>query len=287
MIEGCYEADALAQEHSVSKHVTAHVADTDDGEILGLGIDAEISEVPLDRLPGTSGRDAHRLVVVAHRASRCEGVAEPEPVFGRDLVREVGERGGALVCRDNEVGIVTVSPDNAPRSDDAAAHPVVRDIEQRRHELAVGRLSLREPCLPVNRRIGKFTSEEPTLCAHRHDDRVLHLLGLDEPEHLRAKILGPIAPAQASPGDRAESHVHPLDPRGVRPDLEHRLGERHIRDRPGIDLECEGLPRSAILCEVVRAKGRPNRSEEGPEDTVVVEAEHAFELALNLSHKVC
>ena len=80
--------------------------------------------------------------------------------------------------------------------------------------------------------------------------------------------------------------MHPLDPRGVRPDLEHRLGERHIRDRPGIDLECEGLPRSAILCEVVRAKGRPNRSEEGPEDTVVVEAEHAFELALNLCHKV-
>ena len=40
----------------------------------------ELAEVPLDRLPGAAGGDAHRLVVVADRAAGGEGVAEPEAV---------------------------------------------------------------------------------------------------------------------------------------------------------------------------------------------------------------
>ena len=50
------------------------------GEVLGLGVDAQLAEVPLDRLPGAAGGDAHRLVVVADRAAGGERVAEPEAV---------------------------------------------------------------------------------------------------------------------------------------------------------------------------------------------------------------
>ena len=45
-----------------------------------LGVDAQLAEVALDRLPGAAGGDAHRLVVVADRAAGGERVAEPEAV---------------------------------------------------------------------------------------------------------------------------------------------------------------------------------------------------------------
>ena len=42
------------------------------------------------------------------RAARRERVAEPVAVLGRELVGDVGERAGALVGRDHEVGVVAV-----------------------------------------------------------------------------------------------------------------------------------------------------------------------------------
>ena len=80
----------------------------DDREVLGLRVDVHLPEVPLHRLPGAAGRDTHPLVVVAGRAARREGVAEPEAVLLRDLVGDVGEGGGALVGRDHEVRVVAV-----------------------------------------------------------------------------------------------------------------------------------------------------------------------------------
>ena len=73
-----------------------------------LHVRAERAEVVLHRLPGTAGGDAHALVVVADRAARGERVTEPEAVRCRDLVGDVGERRGALVGRDDQVGVVTV-----------------------------------------------------------------------------------------------------------------------------------------------------------------------------------
>ena len=69
---------------------------------------SDLAEVALDALPGAARRDAHRLVVVARRAARGEGVAQPEAVVGGDLVGDVGERRRALVGGDHEIGIVAV-----------------------------------------------------------------------------------------------------------------------------------------------------------------------------------
>ena len=83
-----------------------------------LGVDAELAEVPDDRLPGAAGGDAHRLVVVAGRAARGEGVAEPEALLERDGVGGVGERGRALVGGDDEVGVVAVVAHDVRRRHD-------------------------------------------------------------------------------------------------------------------------------------------------------------------------
>ena len=132
MIEGGEQPDVLGQQHAVAEHVAAHVADADDGEILGLGVDAHLPEVPFDRLPRALGGDAHRLVVVADRTARCERVAQPEAVGLRDFVGDIGERGGALVGRHHQVGVVAVAAHHLRRGDDGAGGlvDVVGDVEQ-------------------------------------------------------------------------------------------------------------------------------------------------------------
>ena len=109
MVERRDQPDVLGQQHAVAEHVAAHVADADDGEVLGLGVDAHLAEVPFDAFPRALGGDAHRLVVVADRSAGCERVAEPEAVGLGDLVGDVGERRGALVGGHDEVGVVTVA----------------------------------------------------------------------------------------------------------------------------------------------------------------------------------
>src|SRR5699024_10862167 len=63
VVERGDQADVLREQHSVAEHVTAHVADTGHGELLGLGIQAAFAEVPFHRFPAAAGGDAHRLVV--------------------------------------------------------------------------------------------------------------------------------------------------------------------------------------------------------------------------------
>ena len=77
-------------------------------EVLALDVDADFAEVALDAFPGAARGDGHFLVVVAGRAAGGEGIAEPEAVFLRNGVGDVGKGRGALVGRDHEVGIVAV-----------------------------------------------------------------------------------------------------------------------------------------------------------------------------------
>ena len=65
MVEGSDEANVFAEQHAVAEHISAHIADAHDREILILGVEVELTEVTLDRFPGTARGDAHRLVVVA------------------------------------------------------------------------------------------------------------------------------------------------------------------------------------------------------------------------------
>ena len=103
------QSNVPRQQHAVTEDIAAHVADAHHREVLGLGVDAHLSEVTFDRLPGASGRDAHRLVVVSGRTAGGERIPEPEPVLPRNIVGDVGERGGALVRGDHQVGIVIVA----------------------------------------------------------------------------------------------------------------------------------------------------------------------------------
>ena len=132
VVEGRDEADVLGQEHAVAEDVAAHVPDADDRELLGLGVDAELAEVALDRLPGAAGGDAHALVVVAGRAAGREGVVEPEAVVARQAVGDVGELRRALVGGDDEVRVVLVVAHDPVRRDGLARHEVVGEVEQAR-----------------------------------------------------------------------------------------------------------------------------------------------------------
>ena len=116
MVERGDQPNVLGQQHAVAEHVAAHVADADDGEVLGLGVDAHLAEVSLHRLPRALGGDAHRLVVVAHRTAGGERVAEPESVGLGDVVGDVGEGRGALVGGDDQIGVVAVAAHHARRA---------------------------------------------------------------------------------------------------------------------------------------------------------------------------
>jgi hypothetical protein len=45
MVEGGDEPDVLGEQHAVAEDVTAHVADPDDREVVGLGVQAHLAEV--------------------------------------------------------------------------------------------------------------------------------------------------------------------------------------------------------------------------------------------------
>src|SRR5262249_23139735 len=169
-----------------------------------------LAEVPLHRLPGTAGGDAHGLVVVAGRAAGGEGVAEPEAVLGGDAVGDVGERGGALVRGDHQVGVVGVVAHHVLRRVDAPAAPAhpprvrdVGDVERAADERAVAGHALGEPRLPVGR-VGQPLADDPALGAHRDDHRVLNHLRLYQAQDLGAEVLPAVGPAQPAAGHPAE-----------------------------------------------------------------------------------
>jgi len=134
-------------------------------------------------------------------------------MLGGDLVGEVREGRGALVGRDDEIGIIAVMTDHIRRWDDRAVLEVVGHLEHRGDELAVGSAAFLGPGLAVDRGIGQPLGEEPTLGSDRDDHGVLDLLGLDQTEDLGAEVLAAITPTQAAAGHRAEAQVHTLHAR--------------------------------------------------------------------------
>src|SRR3989475_3523839 len=122
------------EQHAVAEHVARHVADPGHREVARLRIHAELAEVALYRFPGAARRDRHLLVVVARRAARGEGVAQPEAVFRGDGVGDVGEGRGALVGGDHQVGIVAVVAHYVTRRHYASVDAVVGDVEHAAQE---------------------------------------------------------------------------------------------------------------------------------------------------------
>src|SRR5690606_36704238 len=194
----------------IAEHVTAHVTDTYDGDRVLLHIHAQLAEMPLHRDPGAPGGDRHALVIVPHRATGGEGIAHPEAVVGRNTVGDVGEAGGALVRRHHEIIVVTIVADHLWRRYHLAIDQVVGDIQQTLNEDAVAGDGLLLDSIATGL-MGQTPRHETTLGTHRNDHRVLHLLGLGQPQHLGAVVLLPVGPAQTTPGDLAAAQVHAFD----------------------------------------------------------------------------
>ena len=228
MVEGRQQTDLFRQQHAVAEHVARHVAAADDGEGLGLDVLAELAEVALHRLPGAAGGDAHDLVVVAGRTARGESVAQPEAVVLGHSVGDVGEGRGALVGRHHQIGIVAVMDHDAGRRDDlAVGREVVGDVEQAAEEGLVGADPLGADGVRGSA-LGQLLGIESALGAHRHDHRVLHLLGLDQAEHLGAEVVAAVGPAQAAARHRAKAQVDAFDIDSPDEDLAVRLGGRQV-----------------------------------------------------------
>ena len=275
MVVGADEPDPVRQQHPVAEHVARHVADADHGERLGRDVDAELGEVALDRLPRAARGDPERLVVVAAGAARGERVAEPEAALLAHAVRGVGERRGALVGRDDEVGVVAVEHPHALGMDDLALDEVVGQLQQPADVADVLALDLGLERVAVR---GRLLEVEAALGAGRDDHGVLGDLRAHEPEDLGAVVL-PVRPADAAAGDLAAAQVDALHRRRVDVDLEQRgrLGDRG--DVGGAQLERGD---GAVGVERVRAQRRVDQAELVAQDAVVVERGHRVEVGDDL-----
>ena len=130
-----------------------------------------------------------------------------------------------------------------------AAHEVVGQVEQAAQVVLVAGNAFPEERFAVGGRRG-LLQDEAALGAHRHDDRVLDHLGLHQPQHLGAEVVGAVGPAQAAARDLSAAQVDALEAWRIDPDLvqRHRLGQ--ARDLARIQLEAQELAARAGLARV-------------------------------------
>ena len=121
---------------------------------------------------------------------------------------------------------------------------------------------------------------EPALRPGRHDHGVLDDLRLHQPEHLRAEVLPPIAPAEAAPGDHPVAQVHALDTRRADPDLvlRARCGQvGHECAVASLNASTGRWPPSSAGRYRVRPHRGVDQGDHRPQRAVVVEAGHGVE----------
>ena len=177
--------------------------------------------------------------------------------------------------------------DRVRRRHDGGAVDIVGELQQRADEDPVGLRALGEPGIALGGR-RQLLRHEAALGAHRHDDGVLHLLRLDEAQHLGAEVLRPVGPAQATAGDLAEAHVHALDARRIDEDLVERPRRRQVVDLLRLELDRDGRAHLPVRAELVEigAHRRLDQVDEGPEDAVLVERADLGEALLEAAEEV-
>ena len=264
VVVGGDEPDLLGEQHPVAEHVARHVADPDDRERVGGGVEAELGQVALDRLPRAARGDPERLVVVAGGAAGRERVAEPEAALLADPVRGVRERRRALVGGDHQVGVVVVVDADALGVDDPVLDAVVGQVEQPADVAHVLALDLGLELVAVRRRPLQV---EAALGPGGHDHGVLGQLGAHQSEDLGPVVL-PVRPADAAAGDRSAAQVDALHRRAVHVDLEQRGRLRDRRHVGGAQLERRHL---AVGVEGVRPQRGVDQQQLVAQDPVVVE----------------
>ena len=238
-------------------------------------VEAELGEVPLDRLPGAARGDPERLVVIAAGAAGGERVAEPEAALLAHAVRRVGERRRALVRGDDEVRVVLVEHPHALGVHDLAVDEVVGQLEQPADVAHVLALDLGLERGAVRRRLLEV---EAALGARRDDHRVLGQLRAHQAVDLGA-VVHPVRPADAAARHLPAAQVDPLHRRRVDVDLEQRRGLRDRRHVGGAQLERGDL---ALAVECVGAQRRVDQQQLVAQDAVVVERGDGVEVGEDL-----
>ena len=188
VVERAHQPGVLGEQHTVAEHVARHVADPDAGKICGLAIDADFTEVTLDRFPSTTGRDPHLLVVITDRAAGGEGIAQPVAILLAYLVGDVGEGGGTLVGGHHQVVVILVVTHHGFGRDHLAADDVVSHIEQTADKQAITGLALLLDD-GARRPHRHLFAVETALGPHRHNDGVLDLLGFHQTQYFGAEVL--------------------------------------------------------------------------------------------------
>ena len=70
VVKGRDQLGMSRSEHTVTKYVAAHIADTNDGEIITvLDVHTAHTEVTFDRFPAAACGDTHGFMVIANRAT--------------------------------------------------------------------------------------------------------------------------------------------------------------------------------------------------------------------------
>ena len=272
VVEGSDHLQLVRQQQAVAEHVTGHVADADHrGQIL-LDVDALFAEMPLHGDPAAFGGNTHALVVVAGRTAGGERVAQPEAVVQGNTVGDIGEGRRTLVSRHHQIRVVGVVAYHVARRHDLTILEVVGDIQQATDENAVAGDALCQYLITVaaHRHLAR---DEAALGAHRHNHRILHLLRLDQTQHLGAVVFLAVGPAQTTTGHVAKAQVYALDARAVDEDFELGHRSRNVGNRAGVELEAEvrlGLAAGIGLIEV-GAQGGLDQIQIAPEDAVLVE----------------
>ncbi len=265
----------FGEQHAVTEHVTGHVTDTDNREVLLLGIDAQMTEVPFDRFPRTTCGNAHFLVVVTGRATRRKGVAQPEAVRFGDTVGNVREGCRAFIGRDHQIRIIGIQTVHVGRRYDFAIDQIVGHVQQGGNEGPVAGNPFGHPRFAVGRR-RQLLADEAAFGAHRDNHRVLDLLRLDQTQHFGTEVFHTVRPAQAATRHFRTAQVHAFDTRAVNPDFEQRTRLRQERNRTRLELEGHIRLEVAIgrfLPEIGTA-GRQNHGQETVKDTVLVQIRH-------------
>ena len=280
VVEGRQQTDVGREQHAVAEHIARHVADADTGEILTLAVAAESPEMPFHRLPSALGGDAHAFVVVADGAAGCEGIAQPEAVFGGNAIGDIGEGSGAFVGRDHQVRIIAVVSDHLLRMHDLAIDQVVGDVEQSVDEAFVTGDAFGQHGIAIAAGGGTL-GEKSAFRADRNDDGVLDHLRLDQSEDFGTEVFTAVRPAQSATRDRSETQMHAFDERRVNEDFAVRNRFRNIRHLRGIEFETEIILGFALtiggLVET-GAQGRFNDRRERPQDTVLIKTGDLGEL---------
>ncbi|MCY1168558.1 hypothetical protein D9M73_85560 [compost metagenome] len=236
VVERRDDLQRFAEQHAVAEHVARHVATADDADRLRLHVHAALGEVALDADPRALGGDAHRLMVIADRATAGEGVAQPEFMLERDRVGDVGEGCCALIGGNHEIGVIAVMDDHVGRMHHRTLDDIVGDRQQRADEHAVAFGALRQPRIAVGGG-WQLLGVEATLGTGRHDHGVLDALRLHQAQDFGAEVVASVGPAQAAACDWPRAQVDALDSRRIDPDFAPWHGRGQAGDEMAVELE--------------------------------------------------